>query len=301
MAEFTKRELKKNSLERRQGRTWKIVVFPILLIWSLTLLYPLIWALLNTFKHPQDFNNNSFGLPAAAYGWQPQNWAKAFTAMTIPLSSGGTANLFDMIGNSLWWMVGNVLLSHMVTIGMAYALAKYKYRIGKVLYTVNLIIMTIPIVGAFPAQYGLYKKLGLVNSPLLLVTAMGCLGGANLMLYYSYFKNISWTYAEAVFVDGGGHWTVFLRIMIPQAMPIISALVILSCISSWNDYFTPLVYLGDFPTLATGLFRLQSGSGGRNKPVYFAAVLWSVLPMLLLFSIFSNKIMTSVSMGGIKG
>lgn len=290
----------KKIFRTQEGLIWKAVAFPILLIWSLSLIYPFVWAFINSFKTPAEYLKNSFSLPEV---WRFSNWVTAFTALEVPLTNPiETANMFDMIFNSIWWMAGTVIFSNCVTIGMAYALAKYKYKIGKFLYTMNLVIMTIPIVGAFPAQYSLYKSLGIMNTPFMLLTSLGCLGSANLMLYYSYFKNISWTYAEAVFVDGGGHWTVFLRVMIPQAMPIISALVILACIASWNDYFTALVYLTDFPTLATGLYRMSvSSTLARNMPVYFAAVLWSVLPMIVLFAVFSDKIMTSVSIGGIKG
>ena len=290
----------RNRLQGRQGIVWKSIAFPILLLWSFTLIYPFVWAFINSFKTPMEYMKDSFSLPAE---WAFSNWTTAFTALNVPLTDARrSANMFHMILNSIWWMVGNVALSNCVTIGMAYAIAKYKFRFGRFLYVLNLVLMTIPIVGAFPSQYSLYKSLGIMNTPFMLITCMGCLGGSNLMFYYSYFKNISWTYAEAVFIDGGGHWTVFLKIMIPQAMPIISALVILACITAWNDYFTALVYLRDFPTLATGLYLMSvSSTLSRNMPVYYAAVLWSVLPMFILFALFSNKIMTSVSIGGIKG
>jgi ABC-type glycerol-3-phosphate transport system permease component len=122
------------------------------------------------------------------------------------------------------------------------------------------------------------------------------------MIYYSYFQNISWSYAEAVFIDGGGHWTVFLKIMLPQAMPITSAMVIIACIGAWNDYMTPLLYLPDYPTLATGLYKMSTESlTANNKPMYFAAILVSAMPMFAIFMIFQEKIMTSVSIGGLKG
>lgn len=277
-----------------------IVVTPILFLWAITLLYPFLWAFLNTFKTPSEFLLDSFSLPKS---FDFHNWTDAFRVLEVTSSNGlSTIGMWEMILNSLWWMFGSVFISTFVTMLASYALAKYDYKFGKFLYLFNLVIMAIPIVGSLPAQYSLYYDLGIINSPLLLVTSAGCIGGSAVLIYYSYFKNISWSYAEAVFIDGGGHWTVFFQVMVPQAMPIVSAMSIIACIGCWNDYFTALMYLPDYPTLATGLYNMTgTTTTANNKPLYFAAVLLSAIPMFILFIAFQEKIMTSVSFGGLKG
>ena len=64
-----------------------------------------------------------------------------------------TVGILGMIVNSIWWMFGSVLVNTVVTAMMAYALAKYHYRIGKFLHAFSLVVMTISVVGAFPSQY----------------------------------------------------------------------------------------------------------------------------------------------------
>lgn len=283
-----------------QERLVHYIVFPILLLWAVTLLYPFFWAFINSFKSAGEFFENSFSFPDK---WLFSNWAEALRTLEVPKTNPlKTASMYEMILNSVWWMFGSVLISTAVTVMMAYALAKYNFKLGKILHAFSLVVMTISVVGAFPAQYALFNKLQLINSPVMLVTAAGCIGGSSLLIYYSFFKNISWSYAEAVFIDGGGHWTVFLKIMIPQAMPIIAAMSVIGCIGIWNDYFTALIYLRDFPTLATGLYLMSvTSTTVNNKPLYFAAVLISAIPIFIIFMIFQDKIMTSVSMGGLKG
>lgn len=162
--------------------------------------------------------------------------------------------------------------------------------------------MMLPVIGSMAAEYKYFHLWGITNSPLYLVTALGSIGTSTFLILYSAFKAIPWTYAEAVFIDGGGNWTVFLRVMIPQAMPLLSAMFIMVCIGRWNDYMAPYLYLTDYPTLATGLFRLEHASlTVNNKPVYFAAVLISVIPIFVLFILCSKKIMSNVSIGGLKG
>ena len=294
------RKERRKTIRSKQEIIVSCIVFPILFLWSLTLLYPFLWAFLNSLKEPGEFLLDSFSLSDK---WLFSNWATAVKTLNVPKSNPlETVGILGMIVNSIWWMFGSVLVNTVVTAMMAYALAKYHYRIGKFLHAFSLVVMTISVVGAFPSQYALYNKLHITNSPAMLLTSAGCIGTSSLLIYYSFFKNISWSYAEAVFIDGGGHWTVFLKVMIPQAIPIISAMAVIGCIGLWNDYFTPYIYLRDFPTLATGLYLLQTSSlTVNNKPLYFAVVLLSALPIFIIFMCFQEKIMTSVSMGGLKG
>ncbi len=276
------------------------IAFPIILIWSLTLIYVFVWAFLNSLKTTPEYYADTFSLPKE---WLFSNWGRAFDELEIPKSNPlYTVNLWGMIFNSLWYMLGGAFLGIAANAMTAYALAKYDFKYCKVLYNLSVAIMMIPIMGSMATQLKLFKEWGISNSPLFLVTRVGALGGSTLLIMYSAFKSIPWSYAESVFIDGGGNWTVFLRIMIPQAMPLLIALFVTACIGGWNDYMTPYLYLPDYPTLATGIFRLEHASLiSNNKPVFYAAVLISALPIFILFLIFSDKIMENVSIGGLKG
>ena len=122
------------------------------------------------------------------------------------------------------------------------------------------------------------------------------------MIMMAFFKGIDKSYAEAAFIDGASDWSVFIKIMLPMAKGPILAIGIMAVISGWNNYSTPILYLDKMPTLASGLYYFnQAIQYVDNKPAYFAGVIMSMIPALLLFSIFSNKIMGNVVMGGLKG
>lgn len=87
---------------------------------------------------------------------------------------------------------------------------------------------------------------------------------------YGFFKNVSWTYAEAAFVDGGGHFTVFFRIMLPLAIGPIVTLFVVSAIGHWNDYMTMILYIPSYPTLASGAIRV---SGEAIREVNYPYIL----------------------------
>ena len=121
------------------------------------------------------------------------------------------------------------------------------------------------------------------------------------MVMYSYFRNLSWSYAEAGYVDGAGHFTVFFRIMLPQAMSAIGALALIAFIGRWNDYMGPIVFLPDYPTLSAGLYTYQKeNERSINYPVLFAGILMSMIPVLALFVVFQDKLMEMNIAGGLK-
>ena len=126
--------------------------------------------------------------------------------------------------------------------------------------------------------------------------------GMHFLVLYGVFKNISWSYAEAVFMDGGDHLTVFFKIMLPQAVMPMLSIGIISLIGAWNDEATPLIYLPDIPTLAAGLFRIQTTFlRAGDTPAYYAGLLLSVVPTIILYYFTSGTIFKHFSYGGLKG
>jgi raffinose/stachyose/melibiose transport system permease protein/N-acetylglucosamine transport system permease protein len=100
----------------------------------------------------------------------------------------------------------------------------------------------IPIVGTLPSAYKAYKLIGLIDSPLILLTATDVLGGANFLIVYAFYKGISWNYAEAAFIDGANNFQVYFKIMFRMALPAISVLFITGFIGRWNEYLNISIF-----------------------------------------------------------
>ena len=126
--------------------------------------------------------------------------------------------------------------------------------------------------------------------------------GFSFIMLYGYFQNLSWSYAEAAFIDGCSDFRVFLQIMLPQAMPVLCALGIVQAINLWNDYFTPYMYMPQYPTLAVGLDGIVREMTARsNWPLLFATMLITIVPILAVFIAFQRTIMENMTTGGLKG
>lgn len=287
-----------------QGRILFALVFVIFFVYALSLLAPFFFLFVNSLKAPGEYLNDSingsiFRFPS---NWLFNNFAKVFSEMKLVDSQGEYIYFPTMLFNSLWFSIVTTLGGLIASSMTAYCLAKYRFKLRGFFYGIAIVTMTIPIIGSTGAMFKLTYDLGIYNTPLYPI--LTCLGGFgfNFLVLYGFFKNISWNYAEAVFVDGGGHFTAFLKIMLPQVFPALLTLGIISFIGAWNDYTTPLLFLPDYPTIASGIYNVQVHlKRTGDYPQYFAALGISIVPIITLFAVFSDSLMKNLSVGGLKG
>ena len=270
-------------------------VFVFFSVYALMLIYPVVWGFASSFKTIDDYFDNRFGLPAK---WIFENYPKA---IEIIEDKGTGMTFIQMAWNSIWFSVGSAWINMEFISAYAYVLNKYKFKGRNFLYGLCLFIMSVPIGASFVSTYRLYYDLHLANSYLILVTSTSVYG-MNLMLFHSYYSNISNSYMEAAKIDGANFYQIYFKIMRQQASPLALTLGLLLFINKWNDYMSPLLYMPEMPTLATGLFRYQTiVERNGNYPVLFAGLFMCLLPILIIFTIFSDKMMNSINIGGLKG
>jgi ABC-type glycerol-3-phosphate transport system permease component len=277
------------------------IIFVIFSIYTLIMMYPLAFLFLKSLQQLLDFSSKNLwdfsrGLDFANY------WEAITTLSVLKNSTASYAYLPELFLNSIVYCFVRILLQLAGTCCTAYVLSKYKFPGRNFIYGIAITTMVIPVVGSQGSAYKLFSDLRLLDTPwFLLVSSIGSFG-FNFLVLYGFFSNISWSYAEAVFIDGGGHFTVFLKIMLPQASVALITLAILAFISTWNDYMTILMYMPSYPTLASGLYNIgQSTEGQADRPKYYAALVISTVPVIVVFASFSDIIMKNFSVGGLKG
>jgi ABC-type glycerol-3-phosphate transport system permease component len=270
----------------------KIVVFALFMLYAISLVLPFLWTGMASLMDWQEYNQDKFGWPEKLLF---SNYLVAFTELNV-----SDTNLFGMTFNSLWLALGSSFLGVFVSSMVAYVLAKYKFFGRDFLYYTIIMTMMIPIVGALPAQYQVLNFLHLYNSPAFLLTATSGFG-FNFLILYSIYKGIPWSYAEAGFVDGATHVRIYFQLIMPMVVPAMSAIFLTACITNWNDYMTPLLFLPSFPTLAAGLYTYQLTAARSDMPKYYAGVMLSMIPILVVFVLFQNTLMNLSIAGGLKG
>lgn len=268
------------------------IMFALFVLYAISLMFPFLWCLMNSFKEMQEFFYNVNGLPE---NWYFDNWKNSLT-----LSIDNNITIPQMYLNSVILTVGCTFFSMFSCSATAYVLTKFDFYGKSAIYTAAIVIMMIPTMGSMAAMYRLYNTIGLINTYTgIFITAMGGFGSGFLLLY-GFYRNLSWTYAEAAQIDGAGHFRIYFGIMLPMAVPALTAVGILTGIGFWNDYFTVYMYAPGKANIAYGIQRISS-EAGADLPQVFAAMMLSVIPVLVVFACFQKTIMQNTAVGGVKG
>lgn len=272
----------------------RIAVFVIFALYSVTIAVPYVWTIIASLKiRPEYLNESVFSLPAHL---KFDNYAKAWTE----LSTEGTS-VPMMFVNSLWYAVGRSVCGILFSAMTAYVVAKYKFPGRKFLYTFALVTMMIPVMGSMAMGLKFAKTIGTYNSPLYALLNAGALSGPFVILY-STFKTLSWEYAEAAMIDGAGHFGAFFKIMLPQVISPMCALVLSEFILMWTDADTPIIFFPNLPTLAYGLYLYQDVvKKTLQYPIFFAGLMTCMVPTVVLYAIFQKSLMDIQMSGGLKG
>ena len=276
---------------------YKILVTAGILLFSLSFLFVLVWMFCNSIRPQKSYFNNVlafWNLKGATF----DNYVKIFTTKY----SSAKITMFGMLKNSLVLIAVCTGLQAIVPVITGYVVARYKTRLGAVAVQLVIISMVVPAIGSTASTYAFMSAIKLKDKWLgiFLMNAGGL--GFGMLLYKNYFSSISWEYAESAFLDGAGNLRVFFSIMYPQALPLIVSMAILNVIGLWNDYMTPYLFLNSKPTVALGVYSIQTRAEQSGAmPQAFAAMTFMTVFVLAIYAGFSKTLMSSMSVGGLKG
>lgn len=276
---------------------YKILVTAGILLFSLSFLFVLVWMFCNSIRPQKSYFNNVlafWNLKGATF----DNYVKIFTTKY----SSAKITMFGMLKNSLVLIAVCTGLQAIVPVITGYVVARYKTGLGAVAVQLVIISMVVPAIGSTASTYAFMSAIKLKDKWLgiFLMNAGGL--GFGMLLYKNYFSSVSWEYAESAFLDGAGNLRVFFSIMYPQALPLIVSMAILNVIGLWNDYMTPYLFLNSKPTVALGVYSIQTRAEQSGAmPQAFAAMTFMTVFVLAIYAGFSKTIMSSMSVGGLKG
>ena len=211
-----------------------------------------------------------------------------------------------MAGFSILYSVGVSLMSVILTTCMAYVIAKYKFPGRNFLYSLGIVSMIIPIVGNLPSAMVMRKALGTYDNIILTILTSPCtaFSGLHFLLLHGAFKQLPWDYAEAVFVDGGGHYSAFFRMYLPMILPTMTVIFVLNLLGAWNDYMTFMLWLPSTPNLAYGLYLFQGVSRALYKSSIteiMAGFTLVIIPTVIMYLASQKLILSKFTVGGLKG
>lgn len=300
---------------RRNGFTIATtVIFVLLLIYIVSIMSMYIWAIGGSLKTKIQFSKDPLGwAPGWPWEWAWDNYPTAINSIKVyvvlPMYRGianyrGYVYFDTMLFNSLLYTVGGALVHNVTMWLMAYLITRFSYyKLSKILFTLNIALMTIPVMGSLAASLAIYKMLGWYDNYLFILVNNIGFKGANLLYYCAFIKGLGNEYYEAAYIDGAGNMTAMLKIAFPLTVQLFAVFFLLGGITRWNDYMTMLIWMPNYPTLAYGIYKtgVSNATSLSFPPLQIAVCVVLMFPMLVLFFAFQDVIMGNLRLGALKG
>ncbi len=257
---------------------------------AVLVLVPLVAAVINGFKTNADLMVQPFGLPKR---WVLENYTNVLQS----------ASFWQQVRNSVWVMaataIGVLVLSSMP----AYVFARMNFRGRELLFNFFTLGLLFPITVAILPLYISLRQLNLVDSHwgiILPQIAFGLPG--NILILRGFFATIPPELDEAAAIDGCGPAGFFVRILLPLMRPALAAVVVLTMVASWNNFFLPLLVLNteQLYTLPLGIQQFQ-GQFGTDWGRVLAFVSLALLPTVGFYLLAERHIVAGLTAGAVKG
>ncbi len=270
------------------GRTLPHIV---LMFYVVAVLFPFVFVVFSSFKDNLQIAERPFGLPER---WMFENYFEAWVKAKI--------NVYFF--NSLYLSFASSLSGVLLAAATAFALARMKLaRTSKWIYQFVLIGMLIPGNVLFIAQYILVKDLGILNThwSLYLPYTAGALP-ISVLLIAAFMRSIPGELEEAAIVDGLGSIRLFAQIILPVTVPALVTVFIVNFLGVWNEYLLANFFISKdaLRTLPTGMVGFRDAYQ-TNYALICTGIVYSVLPVLVLYGFLQEKIIEGITAGSVKG
>lgn len=183
----------------------------------------------------------------------------------------------------------------------AYAFAKMRFPGKSVIFMILLGSMMLPGIIMMVPSYVIYSTVGLTNTYFPLIVP-GMFGSAACVFFLrQFFMGLPTELVEAAKIDGMSHFGIYLRIILPLAMPAVLAQTVLGFLAIYNDYLGPLIYLSEERKYTLQLaLNMFSTAANSDLPRVMAACIMAMLPTIILYLIAQKYFIQGIALSGLK-
>lgn len=251
---------------------------------------PFIFMVLNSFKE-------KFEMLVKGVFTLPDNF---YTNNYIEVLTGNFRNFFS---NSVIVLAVSLFLLLMIAAFASYPLARFKFRLANPAYALIVACMSIPIHITLIPVFKMAQKTHLYDSIWALIGPYVAFGvPISVFILTSFMKSIPREIEESAEIDGCNRYQMFFKIILPLAKPGLSTLAIYNGVNMWNEFsfaYT-LTQSAANRTLPLAVWEFQ-GQYSMNTPMIMAILTLTVLPMILMFIFFQDKLVKGMTAGAVKG
>lgn len=267
-----------------------ILIYVFLVLISVTYIFPLLWVLNVSFKTNKEIFTAPFALPQNITF---DNYSFAWTAGRL-----GTATL-----NSFIVCAVALLLSMIIGSMAAFGIARMRWKGSKLAMTYFLTGMMIPIHCVLIPLFTRFAKLGLSNTLTgLILPYLTFSLPITIFIMTGFFKGIPNELLESACIEGANIFQIFFKICLPLSRTGLFVTGLMTFIGNWNELLLAMVFISDDAkkTLPVSLSKFV-GPYNTNYSQMFAAILIAIIPTIVVYCAFSNKIVDGLTAGAVKG
>ncbi|OPJ63449.1 carbohydrate ABC transporter permease [Clostridium oryzae] len=262
----------------------------LLCVIAIMVLFPFYFAILYAFKTPVEIANNPITLPTKL---NLQNFVEA---IKLP-------NYISGFFNSVITAVFVVFLVVIVTSMASYKIVRKNNKFYNTFYYLFQFSILLPFQVIMFPLYSQLKVFHMINRlPTLMIVQTGILIGFYSFLYAGFIKTVPIELEEAATIDGCTKYGIFFKIVFPLLRPITMTIIVLVALASWNDFIVPMVFMQQANVRTMPLIQFYLfGQYSQYVNVAFAAVILSMIPVLIIYFAFQKYIVSGITAGAVKG
>ena len=280
---------------KAKRRIVNIVIFTILALGSILMLYPFVWMIFTSFKPKQHVYIG---------GLLPQVWTtESYTQIW------GEIDLVRGFLNTILYSIPPVVVGSLVSVAAAYAFAKIQFKGRNALFLVLLGSIMIPFPSIMVPQYVLFSgqfwifRANLLQSPWPLILPK--ITGNVMMIFFlrQYLFGVPDSLVEAAKIDGCSHLRIYWQMILPIAIPALSAHGVLWFIGAWNDYLAPTMFIKnpDWHPVTVMIAKFNEQYAINNHvPRIMAGSVMLIVPVLIIYGFFQRWIIESMMFSSVK-
>ena len=266
----------------------RAILSAILILYTSITIFVIVVTVMDSFKTKVDLITNFIGFPK-------EFSIESYTNVLLNdnfLMYFKNSILLTVIGTT-----GCILLSAMV----AYGIARYEFKGKNLLVSYFLVGMMVPIQVSVLPLFLILRKIGLLNhlAGMILVYMAGI--SMSCYVFQKFFVGIPKSLEESARIDGCHDMKIFFRIILPISKPVIFTMALITAVGEWNDFYMPMVLLGDkkTTTLTLAIYRYL-GQFAKYMNQAMAGVVITLIPIIIIYFLFSNQLIEGITGGAVK-
>lgn len=268
-------------------------MFSLLMLMCAACILPVLWVIASAFKDVEEF----YSIPATIIprSFNPGKLVEVFKSL----------NFGRYYLNTIILAVGTLVFTIVINGLGGYVLSRIKPKGHKFIFTLIFWTMLMPTSVNLIPLYMSFVDLPIFNISLInTYFPMWFMAGANcfdILLFRTFFNSLPKEYDEAAAIDGCGRLQTLFRIILPLCKPIILTVTIFAINGSLGSFFWPYLVIKRTELMPFAVQLYQLSMSGCSEDKYMVALFLAMIPSLIVFAVFSRKIMGGITIGGVKG